>query len=102
MKLVFGVFTTSINAIGGSAICAFQMDDILKVFGGSFKYQESIKSNWLPVPDELVPKKRPGQCVNDSRLLPDDTLEFIKHHFLMESVIPMFGGQPLLKSVSTQ
>lgn len=56
-----------------------KMDDILRVFEGSFKHQESINSNWLPVPEHAVPHPRPGQCVRDSRILPEKTLILLKH-----------------------
>ena len=46
---MYGVFTTPENAIGGNAICAFQMEDILASFEGPFKEQETANSNWLPV-----------------------------------------------------
>jgi hypothetical protein len=33
-RLVYAVFTTPENAIGGNAICAFQISDILRAFQG--------------------------------------------------------------------
>ncbi|KAG5320912.1 SEM1A protein, partial [Acromyrmex heyeri] len=64
-RLVYGVFTTPVNSIGGSAICAFSMDNILEVFQGAFKEQETINSNWLRVLQEKVPEPRP----DDGRVL---------------------------------
>ncbi|RXN31713.1 semaphorin-6D-like isoform X1 [Labeo rohita] len=55
---VLGVFTTQANSITGSAVCAFYMDDIEKVFNGKFKEQRNSESAWTPVPDEMVPKPR--------------------------------------------
>ncbi|RZB39945.1 semaphorin-1a [Asbolus verrucosus] len=101
-RIIYGVLTTPINAIGGSAICAYRMDDILRVFEGSFKHQESINSNWLPVPENMVPTPRPGQCVRDSRILPDKNVNFIKTHSLMEEAVPAFFGKPILVRVSFQ
>ncbi|XP_024219372.1 semaphorin-1A [Halyomorpha halys] len=43
-----------------------------------------------------VPDPRPGQCVNDSRTLPDLTLNFIKTHALMDESVPSFFRQPIL------
>ena len=40
-KIVYGVFTTPENAIGGNAICAFQISDVLDTFEGPFKEQET-------------------------------------------------------------
>ena len=45
-------------SIPGSAICAFYMDDIEKVFNGKFKEQRTSDSSWTPVPDEQVPRPR--------------------------------------------
>lgn len=48
----------SLLSITGSAVCAFYMDDIEKVFNGKFKEQRNSESAWTPVPDEMVPKPR--------------------------------------------
>ena len=53
-----GVFTTQANSIPGSAVCAFYMDDVERVFGGRFKEQKTSDSAWTPVPGEQVPKPR--------------------------------------------
>lgn len=53
-QIIYGTLTTPTNAIGGSAICAYSMKDILEAFEGTFKHQESINSNWLPVPNDKV------------------------------------------------
>jgi hypothetical protein len=37
-RLVYAVFTTPENAIGGNAICAFQISDILRAFQGRSFY----------------------------------------------------------------
>ncbi|KAK7912586.1 hypothetical protein WMY93_012797 [Mugilogobius chulae] len=59
---VVGVFTTQMNSIPGSAVCAFSMADIEKVFLGRFKEQKTPDSVWTPFPDEKLPKPRPGCC----------------------------------------
>ncbi len=45
-------------SIPGSAVCAFDMQQLARVFEGRFKEQKSPESIWTPVPDELVPKPR--------------------------------------------
>lgn len=45
-------------SIPGSAVCAFYMDDIEKVFNGKFKEQRTSDLSWTPVPDEQVPRPR--------------------------------------------
>ncbi|CAG2165265.1 unnamed protein product [Oppiella nova] len=99
-QLVYGVFTTPSNSISGSAVCAFRMDDIYKAFDGPFKGQEAIDSNWLPVQTSKVPEPRPGLCVNDSRQLPDMTLNFHKEHTLMDMSVPAFWGAPVVVQTS--
>ena len=101
-QLMYGVFTTPINSIGGSAVCAFNMQSILDTFEGPFKEQESMNSNWLPVPITKVPEPRPGQCVNDSRTLPDVSVNFVKSHTLMDYAVPAFFSRPVLIRISSQ
>ncbi|XP_026835817.1 semaphorin-1A isoform X1 [Drosophila erecta] len=99
-SLIYAVFTTSVNAIPGSAVCAFNVDDILAAFDGEFKSQKDSQSQWLPVEREQVPKPRPGQCVEDSRTLTSIAVNFIKNHPLMEDAVPAVHGRPLLTKVN--
>jgi len=95
-KIIYGVFTTPENAIGGNAICAFQISDVLDTFEGPFKEQETANSNWLPVRDMKVPDPRPGRCSQDSMKLPESSLRFIQDHSIMDEAVPAyFGGSPL-------
>lgn len=48
-EIIYAVFTTPPNSIPGSAVCAFSMRAILDTFEGSFKEQQTLNSNWLPV-----------------------------------------------------
>ncbi|XP_041442719.1 semaphorin-6D isoform X4 [Xenopus laevis] len=99
---VLGVFTTQLNSIPGSAVCAFTMDDIEKVFRGRFKEQKTPDSVWTAVPEDRVPKPRPGCCARHgfgegyraSTEFPDETLSFIKSHPLMDSAIPSIIEEP--------
>ncbi|XP_046657639.1 semaphorin-1A-like isoform X2 [Daphnia pulicaria] len=99
-RLIYGVFTTPENSIYGSAICAFRLQDVMDSFDGAFKEQNSMNANWLPVSGNDVPEPRPGQCVNDSRTLPEVTLNFIKSHSLMDESVPAFYGLPLVTHTS--
>lgn len=98
---MYSTHTTPNNAIGGSALCIFQMEDIESVFQGPFKHQENLNANWLPFPDNKVPTPRPGECTVDSRVLADKNVNFIKTHPLMERAVPSFNMKPLLIRVST-
>ncbi|XP_024596047.1 semaphorin-6D isoform X5 [Neophocaena asiaeorientalis asiaeorientalis] len=99
---VVGVFTTQLNSIPGSAVCAFSMDDIEKVFRGRFKEQKTPDSVWTAVPEDKVPKPRPGCCAKHGLAeayktsidFPDETLSFIKSHPLMDSAVPPIADEP--------
>ncbi|XP_037074531.1 semaphorin-1A-like [Pollicipes pollicipes] len=99
-RLIYGVFSTPPNAIGGSAVCAFRLQSVLDAFSGPFKERASLNSNWLPVAASKVPQPRPGQCVNNSKTLPDMTLNFIKTHPLMDEAVGAFFGGPILTRTS--
>ena len=101
-QLIYGVFTTPSNSLGASAVCAFRLEDIHRAFDGHFKGQEDTNSNWMPIPNSKVPEPRPGVCVNDSHHLPDNTLNFLKDHMLMDQdVSPLWGG-PIVVQTSFQ
>ncbi|XP_059420695.1 semaphorin-6D-like isoform X5 [Carassius carassius] len=99
---VVGVFTTQLNSIPGSAVCAFSMADIEKAFHGRFKEQKTADSVWTPFPEEKLPKPRPGCCAGHGSAesyktsieFPDETLQFIKSHPLMDSSVPSIGDEP--------
>uniref|UniRef100_A0A4W3JVY4 Semaphorin 6D n=1 Tax=Callorhinchus milii TaxID=7868 RepID=A0A4W3JVY4_CALMI len=99
---VIGVFTTQLNSIPGSAVCAFSMEDIEKVFKGRFKEQKTPDSVWTAVPEDRVPNPRPGCCAGHGQAepfrnsidFPDETLSFIKSHPLMDSAVPSVIEEP--------
>ncbi|KAM8876944.1 semaphorin-6D isoform 2-T3 [Synchiropus picturatus] len=99
---VVGVFTTQMNSIPGSAVCAFSMADIEKVFMGRFKEQKTADSVWTPFPEDKLPSPRPGCCagqgsassISSSVGFPDATLQFIKSHPLMDASVPSIGDEP--------
>ncbi|XP_028966912.1 semaphorin-1A [Galendromus occidentalis] len=95
-RLIYSVLNTGLNSIFGSAVCAFRVEDISEVFNGPFKEQENKNSNWLPVINSRVPEPRPGQCVNNSKSLPQATLTFIKEHPLMDLAVPAYFGRPIV------
>ncbi|XP_025021495.1 semaphorin-6A isoform X3 [Python bivittatus] len=100
--IVLATFSTPYNSIPGSAVCAYDILDIASVFTGRFKEQKSPDSIWTPVPDERVPKPRPGSCAGSTSLekytssneFPDDTLNFIKTHSLMDEAVPSIVNKP--------
>ncbi|XP_051525634.1 semaphorin-6B-like isoform X2 [Myxocyprinus asiaticus] len=98
--IILAVFSTPSNSIPGSAVCAFDMEQLAGVFDGRFKEQKSPESIWTPVPDEVVPKPRPGGCAiqgskfNSSNSFPDDMLTFVKTHPLMDEAVPSLAQRP--------
>ncbi len=52
--LIYATFSTAVNSIGGSAVCAFRLRDVTNVFNGHFKEQRDMSSNWQSVPDHKV------------------------------------------------
>ncbi|XP_053715533.1 semaphorin-6B [Synchiropus splendidus] len=98
--VILGVFSTPANSIPGSAVCAFDMEQLATVFDGRFKEQKSPESIWTPVPDEVIPKPRPGGCAvqgskfNSSNSFPDEMLNFVKTHPLMDEAVPSIGQRP--------
>ncbi|XP_046350872.1 semaphorin-2A-like [Haliotis rufescens] len=92
----YGLFTTNVNGLTASAICAFTVHQIERAFNGPFKDQTNSKSNWLPVPEVEVPDPRPGNCsVDDTRSLPDTVINFIKSHPLMDQAVAHQYGRPI-------
>ncbi|XP_048383354.1 semaphorin-6A-like isoform X5 [Stegostoma tigrinum] len=100
--VVLATFSTPYNSIPGSAVCAYDMEDIATVFTGRFKEQKSSESTWTPVPEDRVPKPRPGSCAGSVLLerfgtsngFPDDTLNFIKTHPLLDEAVPSIDNRP--------
>ncbi|TRY65633.1 hypothetical protein DNTS_009869 [Danionella cerebrum] len=105
-----GVFTTQTNSIPGSAVCGFYLDDIERVFTGRFKEQKNSDSVWTAVPEELVPKPRPGSCAGEASAssfsssvqFPDSVLSFIKTHPLMDESVPSVNNRPFITSTSSR
>ncbi|XP_039236840.1 semaphorin-6B [Pipra filicauda] len=105
--VVLAVFSTPANSIPGSAVCAFDMAQVAAVFEGRFREQKSPESIWTPVPEDMVPKPRPGCCAapgmryNSSSAFPDEILNFVKTHPLMDEAVPALGNAPwILRTMS--
>ncbi|XP_078070750.1 semaphorin-6A isoform X3 [Mustelus asterias] len=100
--VILATFSTPYNSIPGSAVCAYDMEDVATVFTGRFKEQKSSDSTWTPVPEDRVPKPRPGSCAGSVLLerfgtsngFPDDTLNFIKTHPLLDEAVPSIDNRP--------
>uniref|UniRef100_A0A8D8XHJ2 Semaphorin-2A n=2 Tax=Cacopsylla melanoneura TaxID=428564 RepID=A0A8D8XHJ2_9HEMI len=91
----YATFTTSTTGLTGSAICSFTLSDIQSVFRGRFKEQANSSAAWLPVQTKDVPDPRPGECVNDTKTLPDEVLNFIRSHPLMDEAVAHRDNKPV-------
>uniref|UniRef100_A0A3Q3J8F8 Sema domain-containing protein n=1 Tax=Monopterus albus TaxID=43700 RepID=A0A3Q3J8F8_MONAL len=101
--IILGVFSTPVagDSVSGFSVCyPLFMEQLAAVFDGRFKEQKSPESIWTPVPDEVIPKPRPGGCAvqgsrfNSSNSFPDEMLSFIKTHPLMDEAVPSLGQRP--------
>ncbi|XP_055602590.1 semaphorin-1A isoform X2 [Uranotaenia lowii] len=99
-QIIYAIMTTPDNAIGGSAVCAFSIQDILDTFEGPFKSQKDMHSNWLQVPQNQIPEPRPGKCVDDSRTLPKASINFVKMNTLMDQSVNSLHSRPIFTRVS--
>ncbi|XP_060111188.1 semaphorin-6A-like [Heteronotia binoei] len=108
--IVVAVFGTPKNSIPGSAVCAFEMHDIEKVFAGSFKQQKDYDTIWTPVNEEDVPSPRPGSCAGSepfeeytsSTEFPDNVLNFMKMYHLMDEAVQSTFTKPWFLMSMTQ
>uniref|UniRef100_A0A3Q3VPQ8 Sema domain-containing protein n=1 Tax=Mola mola TaxID=94237 RepID=A0A3Q3VPQ8_MOLML len=99
----YGVFTSQWykGASGSSAVCAFTMAQVERAFSGRYREVNRETQQWYTY-NHPVPEPRPGLCVTNharqmgiqsSLHMPDKVLNFVKDHFLMDSVI---RSSPLL------
>ncbi|XP_018619231.1 semaphorin-4B [Scleropages formosus] len=107
--MFYGVFTSQWykGASGSSAVCAFKMEQVQKAFGGRYREVNRETQQWYTY-NHPVPEPRPGACITNaarkmnipsSLHMPDKVLNFVKDHFLMDTVV---RSTPLLlkRSVS--
>ncbi|XP_071344844.1 semaphorin-4B [Trachinotus anak] len=95
--IFYGVFTSQWykGASGSSAVCAFTMAQVERAFSGRYREVNRETQQWYTY-NHPVPEPRPGACVTNharqmgiqsSLHMPDKVLNFVKDHFLMDSVI---------------
>ncbi|NXA43118.1 SEM6C protein, partial [Eudromia elegans] len=91
------------RSIPGSAVCAFYLADVERAFEGTFQEPRGADGTWATVPDERVPRPRPGSCAgagaaaafDSSSDFPDETLAFAKGHPLLRDAVGAATGRPL-------
>ncbi|XP_054661997.1 semaphorin-6C isoform X3 [Grus americana] len=107
---VLALFGTQPNSIPGSAVCAFYLADMERAFEGPFAEPRGAAGTWTPVPEDRVPRPRPGCCagmgpaagVVTSGDFPDETLAFAKEHPLLHGAVAPAGGRPLFTRTGTR
>ncbi|KAE8633353.1 hypothetical protein XENTR_v10001857 [Xenopus tropicalis] len=105
---IYGVFTSHLNNVGLSAVCAYNVSTVEEVFAkGKYMHSATVEQSntkWVRYNGE-VPKPRPGACINNearamnytsSLNLPDMTLQFVKDHPLMDDSVSPVGNKPKL------
>ncbi|KAG5275904.1 hypothetical protein AALO_G00125800 [Alosa alosa] len=104
----YAVFTPQSESSDLSAVCAYSISAIKKVFStGKYKTPVSVETShikWVMFSGD-VPSPRPGACINDAARsqgmtrsldLPDKTLQFIRDRPLMDDAVRPLTGTPLL------
>ncbi|KAG5268744.1 hypothetical protein AALO_G00215970 [Alosa alosa] len=93
LELLYGIFTTNVNSIAASAVCAFNLTAVTQVFSGPFKYQENSRSAWLPYPnpnpDFQCGTIDYGSYVNLTERNLQDAQKFILMHEVVQPTLPV-------------
>ncbi|CAL8242157.1 unnamed protein product [Merluccius merluccius] len=105
--LVFGVFTSTSSVFKGSAVCVYNMADILTVFNGPFAHREGPNFQWVPFQGR-IPYPRPGTCpggaftpdIKTTKEFPDDVVTFVRNHPVMFNPVYPVGRRPLVVRTS--
>uniref|UniRef100_A0A6Q2XPY5 Semaphorin-2A n=1 Tax=Esox lucius TaxID=8010 RepID=A0A6Q2XPY5_ESOLU len=96
--LIYGIFTTNVNSIAASAVCAFNLSSITQAFNGPFRSQENPRSTWLPTPNPI----QNFQCgtVDDdggpNSGLTERSLQDAQRLYLMNEVVQPISVDPLV------
>uniref|UniRef100_A0A8C6TN39 Semaphorin-3C n=1 Tax=Neogobius melanostomus TaxID=47308 RepID=A0A8C6TN39_9GOBI len=101
--LVFGVFTSTSSVFKGSAVCMYNMADILTVFNGPFAHRDGPNFQWVAFQGR-IPYPRPGTCpggaftpdIHTTKEFPDDVVTFVRNHPVMYNPIYPVGRRPLV------
>uniref|UniRef100_A0A8C3B1B5 Semaphorin-3C n=1 Tax=Cyclopterus lumpus TaxID=8103 RepID=A0A8C3B1B5_CYCLU len=87
----------------GSAVCVYNMADILTVFNGPFAHREGPNFQWVAFQGR-IPYPRPGTCpggaftpdIHTTKEFPDDVVTFVRNHPVMFNPIYPVGRRPLV------
>ncbi|XP_042350979.1 semaphorin-5B isoform X2 [Plectropomus leopardus] len=95
--LIYGIFTTNVNSIAASAVCAFNLSAITQAFNGPFRSQENPRSTWLPTTNPI----HNFQCGTIDDEGPNDglterSLQDAQRLYLMNDVVQPESVDPLV------
>ncbi|XP_064200572.1 semaphorin-3C-like [Anguilla rostrata] len=101
--LLFGIFTSTSSVFHGSAVCMYNMADILTIFNGPFAHRDGPNFQWVPFQGR-IPYPRPGTCpggaftpsLHTTKEFPDEVVTFIRTHPVMFNPIYPVGRKPLV------
>uniref|UniRef100_A0AAY4EXQ4 Semaphorin-2A n=1 Tax=Denticeps clupeoides TaxID=299321 RepID=A0AAY4EXQ4_9TELE len=95
--LIYGVFTTNVNSIAASAVCAYNLSAITQAFNGPFRFQETPRSSWLSTPNP-TPNFQCGTVgdVGPGANLTERSLQDAQRLFLMSDVVQPIATEPLV------
>ncbi|KAJ3611227.1 hypothetical protein NHX12_021243 [Muraenolepis orangiensis] len=93
LELLYAIFTTNVNSMAASAVCAFNLSAVTQVFRGPFKFQENSRSAWLPFPnpnpDFQCGTIDYGSYVNLTERNLQDAQKFLLMHEVVQPVAPV-------------
>ncbi|XP_055944138.1 semaphorin-5B-like [Argiope bruennichi] len=90
-EIFYATFTTPVNSIYGTAICAYNMTAIKNSFNGAFKYQEKPNYAW----ERQTSPHRHFQCEVPKKTA-EHVLDSEKYQLMNEAVQPM-TSHPILR-----
>ncbi|KAB1283607.1 Semaphorin-5B [Camelus dromedarius] len=101
--LIYGVFTTNVNSIAASAVCAFNLSAISQAFNGPFRYQENPRAAWLPIANP-IPDFQCGTLpeVGPNENLTERSLQDAQRLFLMSEAVQPVTPEPCVTQDSVR
>ncbi|XP_027020314.1 semaphorin-5B isoform X2 [Tachysurus fulvidraco] len=95
--LIYGIFTTNVNSIAASAVCAFNLSAITRAFNGPFRSQENPRSTWLPSLNP-IPNFQCGTIEDEgpNEGLTERSLQDAQRLYLMNDVVQPVSVNPLV------
>ncbi|XP_076857885.1 semaphorin-5B isoform X2 [Brachyhypopomus gauderio] len=95
--LIYGIFTTNVNSIAASAVCAYNLSAIMRAFSGPFRSQENPRSTWLPTPNP-IPNFKCGTIEDEgpNEGLTERSLQDAQRLYLMNDVVQPVSVDPLV------